>query len=125
MATWYALPLLYSHWSLGEWQRGMLSLYSIFVDHLENGNVVWGPYNKADMKVIEGVQRRATKLIPALKNNTYKERLSHLKLPSLAHRRRRGDMIYTYKIITGKFNINKEAFFERSHHRTRGHKYNI
>ena len=52
------------------------------------------------MKAIEGVHRRARKLIPALKNNTYKERLSHLKLPSLAHRRRRGDMIYTYKIIS-------------------------
>ena len=82
-------------------------------------------YYKAAMKAIEGVQRRATKLIPALKNNTYKERLSHLKLPSLAHRRRRGDMIYTYKIITGKFDINKETFFERSHLRTRGHKYKI
>ena len=34
-------------------------------------------------------------------------------------------MIYTYKIITGKFDINKEAFFERSHLRTRGHKYKI
>ena len=75
------------------------------------------------MKAIEGVQRKTRKLIPALKNNTYKERLSHLKLPSLAHRRRRGDMIYTYKIRTDKFDINKEAFFERSHLRTRGHKY--
>ena len=51
--------------------------------------------------------------------------LVRLKLPSLAHRRRRGDMIYTYKIITGKFDINKKAFFERSHLRTRGHKYKI
>ena len=65
------------------------------------------------MKAIEGVQRRAKRLIPALKNNTYEERLSHLKLPSLAHWRRRGQMLYTYKIITGKFDINKETFFER------------
>ena len=43
----------------------------------------------------------------------------------MAHRRRRGDMIYTHKIVTGKFDINKEAFFETSHLRTRGHKYKI
>ena len=50
--------------------------------HLEYGNVVWGPYYKADMKAIEGVQRKATKLIPALKNNTYKR---ETKLPKTAN----------------------------------------
>ena len=34
---------------------------SLVRPYLEYGNVVWGPYYKADMKAIEGVQRRAKK----------------------------------------------------------------
>lgn len=93
--------------------------------HLEYGNVVWGPYYMEDIKAIEKVQRRATKLVPLLRNKTYEERLHHLELPSLVHRRRRGDMIYTYKIITGKLDINKDDFFKRSHSDTRGHQHKV
>ena len=38
-------------------------------------------------------------------------RLKKLKLPSLAHRRRRGDMIQTFKIIKGIEDITFERFF--------------
>ena len=34
----------------------------------------------------------------------------NLKLPSLTHRRRRGDMIFTYKILTATTNMNKDFF---------------
>ena len=37
--------------------------------------------------------RRATKLIPMLKNHDYKERLRQLKLPTLKYRRYSGDLI--------------------------------
>ena len=84
-----------------------------------------GPYYKEVVKAIEKVQRRATKLVPCLKNKTYEERLHELKLPSLVHRRRRGDMIYAYKLITGKMNIRKEDFFQMSHLTTRGHQHKI
>ena len=83
--------------------------------HLEYGNVVWGPYFKEDIKAVERVQRRATKLVPGLWNIPYENRLRHLRLPSLCHRRRRGDMIYTYKIMTGKLDINKDDFFSKAH----------
>ena len=43
---------------------------------------------------------------------TYTERLKKLKLPSLAHRRRRGDMIQTFKIIKGIEDIPSERFFK-------------
>ena len=73
--------------------------------HLEYGIVVWGPHYAEDIKSIEKVQRRATKLVPELKNLSYEERFCELNLPSLAHRRRRGDMIVTYKLMIGQINI--------------------
>ena len=52
---------------------------------------------------MEKVQKRATKLIVSLKDKSYEERLRILYLPTLKFRRIRGDMIETYKIITGKY----------------------
>ena len=89
--------------------------------HLEYGNVIWGSFFRGDIIAIEKVQRRATKLVPLIKYLTYEERLRALNLPSLAHRRKRGDMIYTYKILTGKMNMNKDEFFKLSQQTTRGH----
>ena len=43
---------------------------------------------------------------------TYEERLSELELPKLEDRRRRGDMIETYKILTGKEDIEWSKFFK-------------
>jgi hypothetical protein len=48
---------------------------------------------------IESVQKRATKQTPGFNNLSYPERLKKLKLPTMAYRRIRGDMIETYKII--------------------------
>ena len=56
---------------------------------------------------------------------SYEERLRKLILPSLAYRRRRDDMIYTYILATGKVNMNKNDFFKASHLTTRGHKHKI
>ena len=41
------------------------------------------------------------------------------------HRRRRGDMLETYKIVTNKVNVNKNHFFDFSNAPTRGHQYKI
>ena len=60
----------------------------------------------------EKIQKHATKLIPELKDMTYTERLKKLKLPCLAHRTRRGDMIQTFKIIKGIEDIPSERFFK-------------
>ena len=60
---------------------------------------------------MEGVQRRATKLIPELRELSYEERLERLGLTTLEERRIRGDLIETYKIVTGKENVNREKFF--------------
>ena len=89
-----------SSFKTGE-KETFVNLYkSIVRPLLEYGNVVWHPLLKSQEKDIEDVQRRATKLIGSIKDLTYSERLEQLKLPSLQHRRRRGDMIETYKYIT-------------------------
>jgi hypothetical protein len=48
------------------------------------------------------VQKRATKQIPGFNNLSCHERLKKLKLPTMAYRRIRDDMIETYKIINKK-----------------------
>jgi len=63
---------------------------------------VWTPYSKGDIEALEKVQRRATKMLPALKSLPYKGRLKACNISTLHYRRIRGDMIETYKILTGK-----------------------
>ena len=85
-----------------------MKLYkSIVRPIIEYGNVVWHPTYKTLEKDIENVQRRATKMLGSIKNLTYPERLKQLNLPSLQHRRRRGDMIETFKYIKGKYTTIK------------------
>ena len=73
--------------------------------HLEYANLVWCPYTKGDIEVIEKVQKRATKLIISLKHLTYMERLKQLKLPTLKYRRLRGDTLEVLKNCSGSVPI--------------------
>ena len=76
--------------------------------------------------MIGKVQKRVTKLIVTIANQTYEERLRHLNMPSLLHRRRRGDMIEMFKIMKGSVNTNKENYFEPAREvRTRSHRYKV
>ena len=83
---------------------------------------VWHPYLKKDIIKLEKIQRRATKLIPNLKNLSYMERLKKLNLPTLSYRRNRADMIQTFKIIQGIDELECTNFFKLdTQSRTRGH----
>lgn len=73
---------------------------------LEYGNAIWHPRWKKDIIAIEKVQRRATKLLTSIKNLSYGDRLKALNLPSLQYRRRRGDMIETWKLLHHKYDVN-------------------
>ena len=66
---------------------------------LEYASSTWSPYKKKDIDCIENVQRRATKMLPGMKDMSYEERLKELKLPTLKFRRLRGDLIETFKIL--------------------------
>ena len=90
--------------------------------HLEYGNVIWGPFNKEDQRLVERVQRRATRLVPEIRHLPYQDRLRRLQLPSLLYRRRRGDIIMVFMLMNGHLNMTKEDFFQAApSSRTRGH----
>ena len=71
--------------------------------HLDYCSSVWSPYMKKDIEALEKVQKRAAKILPHLKHMNYSDRLKACKLPTLHYRR--GDMIETYKILTGKYDV--------------------
>ena len=86
-----------------------LMLYKALVrPHLEYANSVWNPYITA----LENVQRRATKLIPGFKDMTYENRLRKLKLPTLAYRRKRGNLIEAFKLTSGLYDTALPSLLE-------------
>ena len=91
--------------------------------HLEYAQAAWHPHLRKHIDALERVQRRATKQVPALKNLSYTERLQRLKLPTLAFRRLRGDMIETYKHMHNLYDTNtcRQILHKSTNHRTRGH----
>ena len=56
--------------------------------------------------MLEKIQRRATKLIPGLRDLRYEERLKECGLTTLETRRLRGDQIEVFKILNGYENID-------------------
>ena len=50
--------------------------------HFDYAASVSNPYRKSHINLIETVQRRATKLVPTLKDLPYHDRLKKLKLPT-------------------------------------------
>ena len=94
--------------------------------HLEYKNVVWSPFLKSDITLIESVERRAIRYVPYINKLENQERLEALKLPTLHYRRFRSDMIETYKITHGRFEDNCiKHLFEMKSTNTRGHQYAI
>ena len=72
---------------------------SLVCPYLDYACVVWCPFQLGDIRIIEKVQRRATKIIQSLKDKSYYDRLVSLNLPSLLYRRRRMDVIMVYLIV--------------------------
>ena len=73
--------------------------------------------------MLEGVQRRATKMIPSLRNLSFEERLKKLGVFSLRRMRLRGD-IDVFKMIHGndKINLGKNCCIDEDE-RTRKHSF--
>ena len=104
-----------------------LHLYKSLVrPHLEYGNQAWCPHLRKHIDSIENVQRRATKLIPGFHDLSYPERLQRLRLPTLAYRRLRGDLIETYKLATGRYDMAAcQGLITVNPRTSRGHRYKL
>ena len=78
----------------------IIPLYKAIVrPHLEYCIQAWNPHPRKDVDMLEKIQRRATKLIPELRDLTYEERLKECGLTTLETRRLRGDQIEVFKIL--------------------------
>ena len=78
--------------------------------------------------MLEKIQRRATKLIPGLRDLRYEERLKECGLKTLETRRVRGggDQIDVFKILNGYENIDSNIFFDIKESKiTRGHNFTL
>ena len=109
-----------------------LLLYKALVrPHLEYGSCIWSPFLKYNKDAVERVQRRATKMIPSLRELSYIQRLEKLDLETLDYRRRRADLLETYRILNNIHDVdlscycsqcpNKQMFTPSLSTTTRGH----
>ena len=88
--------------------------------HLEYCIQAWRSYHKKDIDKLEIIQRRATKVIPELKDLSYEGRLFERGNTIVKTRRLRGDQIS--KIVNGYEDIDRNIFFKlKEGSRTRGH----
>ena len=83
-------------------RKVFLQPYKQFVRcHLEFAVPAWCPWSVGDIEILERVQRRAVNLIVGLKGQTYEEKMMELGITSLLERRKKMDLIQTFKIING------------------------
>jgi ribonuclease P/MRP protein subunit RPP40 len=120
---------------LGMMRRGLesrsrevwLPVYrSLVRPHLEYCVQACAPYYKKDIKALERIQKRATKLISGMGGLAYEDRLKELKLFSLERRRVRGDLIQVFKFIKNVNYHGAEYFFQFvGESKTRGHHFKL
>ena len=108
-------------------QDVFLNLYKTLIRPLlEYCSCVWSPSTVAEIRLLEGVQRRATKMISDLKPFVYETRLKMLGLPTLEYRRKRADMIQIFRIFQGIDRYGAHLpFTQLNENRTRGHQFKI
>ena len=94
---------------------------SLMRPHMDYADCIWSPHLKVDIAQLENAQRRATRLVPDLRDRCYEDRLRALNLPSLLYRRRRMDMIQTFRIMTGIDDLEASDFFTMNSRETCGH----
>ena len=81
--------------------------------HVEFASPAWSPWNETDKAMIEKVQIKAVNMISGLVGRTYEEKCSELGLDTLKERRKKQDLLQTYKICSGKDRVSPDQLFER------------
>ena len=87
----------------------IVPLYKAIVrPHLEYCIQAWSPYLRKDIDMLEKIQRRATKLIPGLRDLRYEERMWTY---NTRNAKIKGGQIEVFKILNGYENIDSNIFF--------------
>ena len=106
---------------LGQLSRGItyrdkqtfLKLYRVYVrPHLEYAVASWSPWLQADKEMLEKVQRRAVNMVSNFQARNYEEKLLEAGMTTLEKRRERGDLIFMYRIMTGKDDVHYSTWFQ-------------
>ncbi|KAJ3665267.1 hypothetical protein Zmor_000770 [Zophobas morio] len=92
---------------------------------LEYSNLVWYPILVRDSDLLEGVQRRMTRLPYGILRPSYEQRLVIMKCPALGQRRTRGDAIATFIALILNVPPTNSMFTLNSDVRTRGHQFKL
>ena len=93
-------------------KEGFILLYNTYASpYLEYCIQAWTPYSAKDIQCLEKVQKRSTKMAFGLKHLNYEKRLDRLGQFSLEHRRKKGDMIEAYQILSWIENVDPNTFF--------------
>ena len=93
-------------------KRPFLKLYTTFVTgHMEFAVPAWSPWLLGDKAKLKAVQERAVCMISSLTSTSYSDRLAELGIDSLEDRRRKFDMIETYKLIYGFNKVPHNTWF--------------
>ena len=79
--------------------------------HLEYAVTSWSPWMVGNREVLEKVQE-ALGMVSNMRGRTYEDRLAEAGLTTLVDRRVRGDMIETYKIMSGRDKADPRKVFE-------------
>ena len=91
----------------------ILLLYKSLVrPHLEHAVQFWSPHLRRDIDKMEKIQRRATEMIPEIRNHSYHRRIQDLDLISLVERRLRGQLIEVFKYLNRFTTASARGFFD-------------
>ena len=105
----------------------LLRLYKSLVrPHLEYCISAWSPYYVKERALLERVQHRFTRMVPAMKDLPYEDRLAQLGLWTLEERRHRADLLKVFRMYKNYELTPFSQFFTLSLvNNTRGHSAKI
>ncbi|KAJ3663463.1 hypothetical protein Zmor_007722 [Zophobas morio] len=92
---------------------------------LEFANYIWSPILQRDIELLESVQRRATRIPFGRIRPQYADRLVMMGLPTLSNRRKRGDLILTFRALKDPQSPIRHLFPLNTLSRTRGHCFKL
>ena len=96
----------------------LLDMFKTFVRPiLEYATTCWSPYLAKDIKLIESVQRKFTRRIPAIShlNLPYLDRLNVLNLERLDLRRLKTDLVMVYRLFNDHVDIDVSKILTPHH----------